>query len=154
MNNLITIPFHNQTITAINHDGKPYIAMQPLVAHLGLDWAEQLVFINQLLQNPAEVLVLDAQTASEPYRRYLCIPLSNLSRYLYSVDANHVRIDLIQPLAEFKKQWQQLLNCHRLSLGLAINALIAPLLVNVSESCPVQTMIARINNAEILRQAA
>ena len=150
MNNLISVTFHNQTITAIEHHGQPYIAMQPLVKHLGLNWAEQIVLLNQLL--PTSIEMLDVKAADGYPHCFLCIPLSKLCRYLYLIDTNQVAIALIPSLAAFKKQLQQKLAGERIGMGREIHALIKPLLVD--QPGKVKSMIDQINQAEIKHQAA
>ena len=41
MNTLINIPFHSKPLCLIDADGKPYVAMRPIVDGMGLAWPPQ-----------------------------------------------------------------------------------------------------------------
>lgn len=88
MNKLITIPFHHQTITAIDHDGKPYIAMRPIVENLGLDWGSQSVKINEKFSSTVAIIATVAEDGKQ--REMLCLPLTKLAGFLYSINPTKV----------------------------------------------------------------
>ena len=41
-NQLISVPFHDQTLSAALKDSIPYVAMKPICENLGIQWEGQL----------------------------------------------------------------------------------------------------------------
>ncbi|EGK6979712.1 phage antirepressor N-terminal domain-containing protein, partial [Escherichia coli] len=40
--NMMTVPFHGNSLYVVNHNGEPYVPMKPVVAGMGLAWQSQL----------------------------------------------------------------------------------------------------------------
>lgn len=36
--NMMTVPFHGDSLYVVNHNGEPYVPMKPVVEGMGLDW--------------------------------------------------------------------------------------------------------------------
>jgi hypothetical protein len=92
MNNLITIPFHQQTLVAIEYDNKPYVAMRPIVENMGLSWATQRVKINEKFGSVVSII----DTTGFDGKRYemVCLPLIKLAAFLYSINPAKVKPEL------------------------------------------------------------
>lgn len=108
MNNLITIPFHNQTITAIESDGNHYIAMRPIVENLGLKWAAQSVKINQRFNS--SVSIIETVGESGKKRKFLCLPLTKLAAFLYSINASKVKPELRKTIIVYQEKCDEVLD--------------------------------------------
>lgn len=88
MNNVITIPFHHQTITAIDHDDKKYVAMRPIVENLGLDWKSQHVKITEKFSSSVVIIPTEGEHGMK--RDFVCLPVSKIAAFLYSINPNKV----------------------------------------------------------------
>ncbi len=108
MNHLITIPFHQQSITAIEHNGIPHIAMRPIVENLGLDWKTQHAKIQQKF---GSVVVIITTTGSDGKRyKMLCLPVSKIAGFLYSINPSKVKPELRQTILDYQEQCDQVLD--------------------------------------------
>ncbi|ELQ2153887.1 phage antirepressor N-terminal domain-containing protein, partial [Escherichia coli] len=45
--NMMTVPFHGDSLYVVNHNGEPYVPMKPVVAGMGLAWQSQLAKLRQ-----------------------------------------------------------------------------------------------------------
>lgn len=110
MNNLITIPFHHQTITAIESDGKHYIAMRPIVENLGLDWKSQHVKINDKFGR--RVVIITTRDTLNRKQQLVCLPVSKIAAFLYSINASKVKPHLRQTILDYQEQCDEVLYKH------------------------------------------
>lgn len=39
--NMMTVPFHGDSLYVVNHNREPYVPMKPIVEGMGLDWKTQ-----------------------------------------------------------------------------------------------------------------
>ena len=88
MNALINIPFHSKPLCLIDADGKPYVAMRPIVDGMGLAWAPQ----ERKLKNrfASTVTILDTVALDGKQRQMLCLPLDKLPAWLLSINPRKV----------------------------------------------------------------
>ncbi len=110
MNNLIAIPFHNQTITAINHHGKPYIAMRPIVENLGLSWGSQRIKIMDRFGS--RVSIIDTRDTLNRKQKMLCLPVSKIAGFLYSINPSKVKPELRQTIIDYQEQCDEVLDAY------------------------------------------
>lgn len=110
MDQLLSIPFHNQTLIAIEHDGQPYIAMRPIVENLGLDWKSQHVKITEKFKS---VVVMITTTGSDGKQyEMLCLPLSKIAGFLYSINPSKVKPELRERVITYQEECDEVLFHH------------------------------------------
>lgn len=87
-NQLVTIPFHGQTVQSIEIDGKPYVAFKPMVENLGLGYGSQ----TQKLKGKSWATVTNIVTvgADGKTREMTCIDLRTLTMWLATIDEKRV----------------------------------------------------------------
>ena len=109
---LVTVDFHGQSILAIVHDGKPHVALRPIVENIGLDWAAQYTRINrhQVLKSTVVVMTMVAEDGKT--REMLCLPLSMLNGWLFGVDVNRVREEIRPKLIRYQTECFEVLAQH------------------------------------------
>ncbi|MDK8577242.1 phage antirepressor N-terminal domain-containing protein [Corynebacterium pseudodiphtheriticum] len=85
---LVTIPFHGQTVQSIEIDGKPYVAFKPMVENLGLGYGSQ----TQKLKGKSWATVTNIVTvgADGKTREMTCIDLRTLTMWLATIDEKRV----------------------------------------------------------------
>lgn len=109
MNALITIPFHNQTIVAIEHDGMPYVAMRPIVENLGLSWVAQYRKITEKFSKGVAII---ATPSAGGLQENICLPLSILPGFLYSINASKVKPELRDTIIAYQEECTDVLFNH------------------------------------------
>lgn len=87
-NQLVTIPFHGQTVQSIEIDGKPYVAFKPMVENLGLGYGSQ----TQKLKGKSWATVTNIVTvgADGKTREMTCVDLRTLTMWLATIDEKRV----------------------------------------------------------------
>ncbi len=94
-NQLVTVAFNGQAILAVLVDGKPFVAMKPIIENIGLQWEAQY---KRILRHPVlkgSMSMMDIQVDGDVQRRqYLCLPLSMLNGWLFGVDVNRVKEEI------------------------------------------------------------
>ena len=87
-NQIVSIPFHGQTVQSVEVDGKPTVAFKPMVENLGLDYSRQL----KKLKGKSWATVTNIVTvgADGKNREMSCIDLRTLTMWLATIDENRV----------------------------------------------------------------
>jgi hypothetical protein len=90
MSDIITVPFHGNTLFVINHDGEPYTAMRPIVQGMGLDWKSQYAKVKS---NPrfCVVEITTQLPGDDQTRAVLCIPVRKLPGWLMTIHPGKVK---------------------------------------------------------------
>lgn len=88
MNTLIRIPFHNKPLCLIDADGKPYVAMRPIVDGMGLNWKGQERRLKARFTST--VCILPTVALDGKQREMLCLPLEKLPAWLLSINPRKV----------------------------------------------------------------
>jgi hypothetical protein len=102
LNALISVPFHNQTIVAIEHDGKPFIAMRPIVENLGLNWASQYVKLTERFKRC--VVMIATHDSIGRQQETICLPISKIAGFLYSINASKVKPELRETIIAYQDE--------------------------------------------------
>gem|GEM_PF-6237656 len=109
---IVTVDFHGQSIIASAIDGKPYVALKPLVENIGLQWEAQY---KRLQRNPvlkSTMSVMDMVAEDGKTREMLCLPLSMLNGWLFGVDVNRVREEIRPKLIRYQTECFEVLAQH------------------------------------------
>lgn len=94
---LVAVPFHQDTLLTIEHDGDHYVAVRPIVENMGLEWSTQK---QKLDRNPKFNCCLMATVAKDgKIREVLCLPIKKLNGWLFSINPERVRSE-IRPIVE------------------------------------------------------
>ncbi|PPD34927.1 MAG: hypothetical protein CTY21_09410 [Methylomonas sp.] len=110
MSSLITIPFYQQTIVAIEHDGKPYIAMRSVVENMGLDWKSQHVKLKEKFVSC--VAIIATHDAIGRKQEITCLPLTKLAGFLYGINPNKVNPELRELVIAYQEECDRVLFNH------------------------------------------
>lgn len=110
MGQLLTIPFHNQNLIAVEHGGKPYIAMRPIVENLGLAWGAQQQKITERFNSV--VSMIDTTGADGKRYQMLCLPLSKIAAFLYSINPSKVKPELRETVIAYQEECDDVLFKH------------------------------------------
>ena len=89
MNTLINIPFHSKPLCLIDADGKPYVAMRPIVDGMGLAWPPQERKLKARFTST--VTILDTVALDGKQREMLCLPLEKLPAWLLIIHPRKVK---------------------------------------------------------------
>lgn len=108
MNALITVPFHNDTLFIVDHNGQPYIPMKPIVESMGLDWKSQY---DKLTSNPRFCMVeITMQMPNDDQKRNVCcMPLRKLCGWLLGISPSKVSPDIQDKVIAYQNECDDVL---------------------------------------------
>lgn len=105
------IKFHEQSITVLSHNEKPYVAMKHIVENIGLDWNAQFQRIKRhAVLSKGVVMITTPSNGGN--QEYLALPLSMLNGWLFGVDANRVRPEIRDLLIQYQTECFDILFNH------------------------------------------
>lgn len=107
---VIPVPFHGDTITAVETPDGVMVAVKPICERLGLDWKSQHRRLkeDEMRWRGGHMTIPSAGGAQETY----CIPLTRLAAWLFSINANKVRDDLREGLIRYQDEAADVLDRH------------------------------------------
>ncbi|MBA1202293.1 hypothetical protein G7009_11065 [Pseudomonas capeferrum] len=99
---LIPVPFYEDTVLLVGRDNEPYVAMKPLVVNIGLDWHSQRTKINDRFH--ASVVEITSVAEDGKLRGMTCLPLRKLPAWLYSISPNKVKPELREKITRYQNE--------------------------------------------------
>lgn len=99
---LINIPFHGDTLVLLDDDKNPMVAMRPIVENMGLDWKRQYQKIMDRFNSVVGVTPTVAEDGKQ--REMVCLPLTKLAGWLYSVNPNKVASHLKDKISRYQEE--------------------------------------------------
>lgn len=113
MNELMTVPFHQQSIFAVEKDGKRWVAMKPMVEAIGLQADAQ---IKRLKRDPVLstcTSIMDVQIpGDDQVREVTFLDLDYLNGWLFGISANAVKPELRDRVIEYQRECYKVLSGH------------------------------------------
>ncbi|QEY63362.1 hypothetical protein FXN65_15355 [Metapseudomonas lalkuanensis] len=105
MNNaqqLIPVPFYEDTVVLVGQDNEPFVAMKPIVTNMGLVWAAQYVKLMERFSST----VSEIETVADDGKMHsmTCMPLRKLPAWLYSISPNKVKPELRDKVIRYQEE--------------------------------------------------
>jgi hypothetical protein len=109
-NRTIMVPFHGDTITAVETPEGEFVAIKPICERLGIAANKQIARLSAEPERwRGDLMVLpSAGGAQETY----CIPLTNLAAWLFSINANRVKPEFREGLVRYQREAADVLDRH------------------------------------------
>lgn len=100
---IASVDFHGNSLMTIRDDnGTVFVAMKPIVDWLGLSWGSQWT---KLRQNKGKYGCFDIKTPSNGGEQTtVCIPLTKLNAWLFSVNPEKVRKDIRPNIIRYQEE--------------------------------------------------
>ncbi|MCO6537832.1 MAG: phage antirepressor N-terminal domain-containing protein, partial [Gilliamella sp.] len=111
-NQIQLVQFHNQQISILNHNNKPYVAIKPICENIGLDWEAQRQRIkrNEILNSTAFMIKVVAKDGKN--RDVLCLPLGYLNGWLAGIELSRVNPEIKPILKQYQLECFDVLYNH------------------------------------------
>ncbi len=110
MSHITQIPFHRQTLVAIEHDGRPYVVMRPIVENMGLDWKSQHAKLTDRFGR--RVQRITTRDTLNRQQEMICLPLFVLPSFLFSITASKVKRELRELVIAYQDECTEVLFKH------------------------------------------
>jgi len=118
MNAPTTVPFHNQNLLLIEHNGEPFTVLRPIVDGMGLDWSYQYRKVSASKRWGVAVIATVAEDGKN--REMICLPLRKLFGWLMSIQPSRVKPELRDTVIMYQDECDDVLADYWLK-GQAIN---------------------------------
>ena len=111
-NQIQLVQFHNQQISILNYNNKPYVAIKPICENIGLDWEAQRQRIkrNEILNSTAFMIKVVAKDGKN--RDVLCLPLGYLNGWLSGIELSRVNPEIKPILKQYQLECFDVLYNH------------------------------------------
>lgn len=120
MNNQIcNIPFHQDILIAVIHNGQPHAAMKPICDSIGIDWEGQRQRINRD-EVLSEATFITKAPSDGGEQDTLFLPISMLQGWMFGISISRVKPKLRPKLFQFKRECYQVLHDY-FTKGEAVN---------------------------------
>jgi len=108
---LATVDFHGYPLITVNRDGEIYVALKPMIEHIGLDWEGQRQRIQRDEVLSGCACVIKVQMPGDDQRRdVLFLPLQYLNGWLFGIDTNRILNDEVRRrIVEYKRECYEVL---------------------------------------------
>ncbi|MWN91340.1 hypothetical protein GQ597_11595 [Gilliamella sp. Pra-s65] len=111
-NQIQLVQFHNQQISILNYNNKPYVAIKSICENIGLDWEAQRQRIkrNEILNSTAFMIKVVAKDGKN--RDVLCLPLGYLNGWLAGIELSRVNPEIKPILKQYQLECFDVLYNH------------------------------------------
>lgn len=113
--NIIAVPFHSQTLSAVLVNDLPFVAMKPICEAIGIDWEgqRQKIMRHPVLNQTACMIKAVAEDGN--LREMLMLPIKYLNGWLFGIDANRVKPEAKDLVIEYQRECFDVLAEHFMS---------------------------------------
>lgn len=99
---LIPVPFYEDTVVLIGQDNEPYVAMRAIVENMSLNWASQYT---KLKSNPERWgVVIIATPSLGGMQEAVCLPLRKLAAWLMGITPSRVSPELRDKIVRYQNE--------------------------------------------------
>lgn len=108
---LATVEFHGHSLTLIEHDGQPHVAVRPIAEAIGLDWPSQF---KRIKSHPvlAKGVVITTTPSVGGSQDSTCLALTLLNGWLFGIDTGRVKPELRDTLIAYQRECFEVLYRH------------------------------------------
>ena len=100
---LITVPFHGNSLYIVEIDGQPYTPMKPIVEGMGMAWQTQHRKLNDSrFKSTITEMVIVAEDGKQ--REMTCLPLRKLPGWLMTIHAGKVRPEIRDKIVTYQNE--------------------------------------------------
>ncbi|HIE1976326.1 TPA: phage antirepressor N-terminal domain-containing protein [Escherichia coli] len=131
--NMMTVPFHGDSLFVVNHNGEPYVPMKPIVEGMGLVWAAQFVKLKQRFKTC--VSEIEMQLPNDTQRRsVVCLALRKLAGWLQTINPNKVRPEIRDKVIQYQEECDDALYEYW-TKGIVVNPRRMSVMEELNQAC-------------------
>jgi hypothetical protein len=113
---LISVPFHGQSLLATLVNDVPYVALKPICENIGVDWEGQRQKINRHPVLKQVACMIKATSLGQDGKSYfvetLMLPVKFLNGWLFGIDSNRVKPEIRDRLIAYQTECFEVLANH------------------------------------------
>ncbi|MDH4319886.1 MAG: phage antirepressor N-terminal domain-containing protein [Desulfobulbaceae bacterium] len=96
------VPFHGDTIFAVDHNGEPFAPVRPIIENMGLNWASQYVKLQN--NNDRWGVVIITTPSAGGIQETICIPIRKVAGFLATINHKKVRPELREKILSYQNE--------------------------------------------------
>jgi hypothetical protein len=104
---LMPVPFYEDTVVLVGQGTDPFVAIEPIVTNIGLDWKTQFRQLGERF-NSALVEMTTIGGDGKQYRM-TCLPLRKLPAWLYAISPNNVKPEFRAKILRYQEECDDVL---------------------------------------------
>ncbi|MBS9014556.1 hypothetical protein KEQ49_03540 [Escherichia coli] len=104
--NMMTVPFHGDSLYVVNHNGEPYVPMKPIVEGMGLDWKSQFRRMNQRFTKGMVIMTIPSV---DHQQKTVCLALRKLAAWLQTINPNKVKPEIRDKVIQYQEECDDVL---------------------------------------------
>ncbi|VVP47363.1 hypothetical protein PS838_05166 [Pseudomonas fluorescens] len=104
---LMPVPFYEDTVVLVGQGTDPFVAMEPIVTNIGLDWKTQFRKSGGRFRS-AMVEMTTTGNDGQQYRM-TCLPLRKLPAWLYAISPNNVKPEFRAKIVRYQEECDDVL---------------------------------------------
>jgi hypothetical protein len=108
---LISVPFHGQSLLATLVNDTPYVAMKPICENIGVDWKSQH---RKITTHPvlSKGMVMVTTPSNGGLQEMLMLPVNFVNGWLFGIDSNRVKPEIRDRLIAYQSECFEVLARH------------------------------------------
>lgn len=131
--NMMTVPFHGDSLYVVNHNGEPYVPMKPIVEGMELDWKSQLSKLRSRFGTC--VVEITMQLPGDFQRRsVVCMALRKLAGWLQTISPNKVNPKIRDKVIQYQEECDDVLYEYWMK-GFVVNPRRASVMEELNQAC-------------------
>lgn len=99
---LIPVPFYEDTVVLIGQDNEPYVAMKPVVENIGLAWQAQHAKFSANRERWGITIIVTPSIGGP--QESMCLPLRKLASWLMTISPNKVKPELRDKIVRYQNE--------------------------------------------------
>jgi hypothetical protein len=109
---LISVPFHGQSLLATLVNDVPHVAMKPICENIGIDWKSQHRKITTHPVLKSTMVMVTTVAEDGKLRDMLMLPVKFLNGWLFGIDSNRVKPEIQECLISYQTECFEVLANH------------------------------------------
>ena len=130
--NMMTVPFHGDSLYVVNHNGEPYVPMKPVVEGMGLAWQSQLAKLRRRFASTIMEIVMVAEDGKR--RNMVSLPLRKLAGWLQTISPNKVNPKIRDKVIQYQEECDDVLYEYW-TKGVVVNPRRLSVMEELNQAC-------------------
>ncbi|EER7062666.1 TPA: phage antirepressor N-terminal domain-containing protein [Escherichia coli] len=129
--NMMTVPFHGDSLYVVNHNGEPYVPMKPVVEGMGLAWAPQFTKLKQRFAKGVTEIIIPSAGGEQTMT---CLALRKLAAWLQTINSNKVKPEIRDKVIQYQEECDDVLYEYW-TKGVVVNPRRMSVMEELNQAC-------------------
>ncbi|HAN6036240.1 TPA: hypothetical protein IFZ24_000666 [Escherichia coli] len=131
--NMMTVPFHGDSLYVVNHNGEPCVPMKPVVEGMGMDWKTQFRKLQQRFKSCVVEMTIQLPGDIQ-CRPVTCLALRKLAGWLQTISPNKVKPEIRDRVIQYQNECDDVLYEYW-TKGVVVNPRRLSVMEELNQAC-------------------